>query len=261
MKANSKTQRIPSVMNTVNFDTPTTFVYHCRFSSARMAEKNATTSTASQSTWRLILSARANALVGARPVARWEGLALELSHHTQCKLALPESKLKDLSAKYSSDISVKSLEGFQGQERHVIIFSATRSNSAGSSPTTAVLTLPLSKIFALGHRQLFRAQHRSCVGQFYQQLPDTCRISERPGSASILQYRQGYTVVFPAKELKKTPKQGTSTAFNTNIWQLHFTRRVKDNRGAYDRHKYFLYSRPRSSKKAPTGWLRRELEC
>ncbi|RUS18632.1 AAA domain-containing protein [Jimgerdemannia flammicorona] len=47
------------------------------------------------------------------------------------QVALLESKLKDLSAKYSSDISVKSVDGFQGQERDVIIFSATRSNSAG----------------------------------------------------------------------------------------------------------------------------------
>ncbi|RUP22051.1 AAA domain-containing protein [Jimgerdemannia flammicorona] len=38
----------------------------------------------------------------------------------------------DLSAKYSANISVTFVDGFQGQERDVVIFSATRSNSAGN---------------------------------------------------------------------------------------------------------------------------------
>ncbi|RUP22050.1 LOW QUALITY PROTEIN: hypothetical protein BC936DRAFT_139124 [Jimgerdemannia flammicorona] len=54
MKANSKTQRIPSVMNTANFGTPTTFANHCCFSSVQMAKKSVTTSTVSQIRWRLL---------------------------------------------------------------------------------------------------------------------------------------------------------------------------------------------------------------
>ncbi|RUS25202.1 hypothetical protein BC938DRAFT_472493 [Jimgerdemannia flammicorona] len=55
----------------------------------------------------------------------------------------------DLSAKYSANISVTFVDGFQGQERD----DRTQPETSGSSPTTTALMLPsCAQIFALGHR-------------------------------------------------------------------------------------------------------------